>query len=120
MFTPNDLRKLSIEANGGFEDRKSQERALRIEHGVQSGIALFERDAAEQSRKGLREAVACEYEDQSHKTKAFDQIPDESREIFIRLMGHFENLGFKTRIHGPFVSGGPSHTYTGFDLMVQW
>lgn len=119
MLTPERLRAMTLEANNGFKSKAEAERQERIRRSVELGLATFEENAVEASKKGASEAEAYEIETDGAPT--FDALGDDVKEVFALLKRHFESRGFKTHIHGPYTSGGPSHVYGScYDLIVSW
>jgi hypothetical protein len=115
-FTLESLRKRTLSANRGFADREAAERADRQERAFWEALAVFEKDAAEQSAKGKTSAIGGEFMLSEGKST----LDAEDRALWNRLKTHYEGMGFKTRVHGPYVDGGPSHVYHGLDLIVDW
>jgi hypothetical protein len=110
-FTLESLRQRTLAATKGFADRAEAEKADRMERSFLQALANFEEDAAEQSARGEHFAIGGDF---GHP------LGDEAKAIWERLKKHYEGMGFKTRAHGPYVDGGPSHVYTGMDLIVDW
>ena len=117
MWTPGQLRARTLAANNGFVNQKAADEAAELERRFQECLKLFERGAAEAADKGQHEAIACEYEGSA---ELFADIDAKSKALFERVRLHFEAMGYKTRIKGPFTAGRMMSPCTGFDLYAQW
>jgi len=118
-WTPEQLRGRTLEANRGFESQKAAQEAAARNARFQKALEKFEKDADEMSRAGKNSAIGFECI-APDGAKTFDDLSSEDKAMFDRLRRHYEGRGFKTRVHGPYTDGGPSHVYIGFDLMVEW
>jgi hypothetical protein len=117
-WTPEQLRTKTLKANGGFANKAAAEASERAERRFQDALMFFEKNASEASDKGLDSAEALEAESDK---RTFDELDEETKALFDRLRPHFERRGFRTKIHGPYSGGGPSHAFCGgFDLVVMW
>lgn len=118
MWTPDQLRQRTLQADRAKEDHATAQAAAWAEEMFQRSLKKFEQEAEIAASNGLREAISFEYEGDA---KTFDAIPDKWRAVLERTRAHFEGKGFKTRVSGPFVSGKLNNPSTGcFDLYVQW
>lgn len=101
-------------ANRGFASKQEADKAARVDAAAQKAISLFTRDAGAAADKGLFEVVVYEVETSQ------DVMSDEDKEVIAVLKNYFEKQGFTSRVHGPFVAGGPSRPRSGFDLYICW
>ena len=121
MLTPDQLRAMTLAANMGFESNAAALAAFQEEARLKSILEKFEKNALEAAGKGEHEAIVYETEvPHDSKHGGFERLSQSDRDMISRLKLYFENLGYSTRIHGPYVDGGPSKPWTGYDLYVIW
>jgi len=114
-MTPDELRNATLAANRGFASQKEAQEEAMIQQAVDIAIREFPTRAKQAASEGKNSIDVFECQGDYKSPKDLSEF---DKKVIARLKTHFESLGFKTEMYGPY-----SEAWVGggcWDLLVKW